>query len=83
MRQSFFMRLLGVSLCPGVPRTHRDVPKPQAPQQFANAALVQVQRERFGDLRLQINPPPAHDPVLVQRWPGPNPIGDLVLLRKR
>ena len=38
------MRLLGGNLCPWVPRAHRNVPKPQAPQQFADASLVQVQR---------------------------------------
>jgi hypothetical protein len=59
------------------------VPKPQAPQQFADTPLVQVERERPSNLRLQINPPPAHDPVLLQRRTGSNPIGHLFLLRER
>jgi hypothetical protein len=59
------------------------MPKPQTSQQFANAPLVQVQRKRLGDLRLQINPPPAHDPIRFQHRAGPNPIGHLFLLRRR
>ncbi len=46
------------------------MPKPQAPQQLADTPLVQVQPERFGNLRLQINPPPAHHPVLSQHRPA-------------
>ena len=79
----FFMRFLGGNLRPRVPRTYRDVPEPQAPQQFADTPFVQVQRERFGDLCLQINPPPAHHPVLFQGRAGSNPIGHLFLLRDR
>ena len=67
------MRLLGGNLRPRVPRTHRDVPKPQAPQQFADAPPVQVQHECLGDLRLRINPPPAYAPILLQCRPGLEP----------
>jgi hypothetical protein len=61
-------------------RAHRDVPKSQAPEQLANAPLMQMHFEHRSDLGLQINPPPAHHAVLLRVRTLADPPGYLFLL---
>ncbi len=44
-------------------RAHRQTPKAQACQLFANSSLMHGDAEALFDLAFQINAPPAHNPI--------------------
>ena len=61
-------------------RAHRQTPKAQACQLFANSSLMHGDAEALFDLAFQINAPPAHNPIGFGVGTRPNHFRQLLLL---
>ena len=60
------MRLLGNAILLGTSGSNRYPPEPEAPQQFADRSLGQLDPIALLDHMREVNPPPAHHAMLGQ-----------------
>lgn len=77
------MRRLCRDIRPRMLWPYRQMPEPQTMQQLANAPLVQVHRKHRGDLRPQIDPPPANHAIPLYLRAGAHPAHNLSPLLPR
>ena len=79
----FFKRLDDPFVLRRMTRPCADVGEAKLVQQLSDIAGVKVNSEPFGDDPLEVDPPPAHDPVLLAIRSGLDELRDLGQLRLR